>query len=430
MPQAYRPQQQVGPSAVYRSTPDQLKGQLATPRHVESSVVGQRSLQPVPNLAVDRSARRHRSDRMSSTSATRAAGQSAQAALTCIAPRRMLAGNASCRAQAANSAASHCAPVRHSAIQPMMLSSAWSSVKESYYGLTEQEMSKVRQRKPIDILFAPVHGSFTAHDLTVDLHVSAADPNQNVQGKLNAALKKAKALMEFAADVHGLNVNKGKIVMRPTGGVVVKQMVELLAFLGLGMFEKMSLNEKVEMLKTMRKARVQSTNAKISAIKQKRDARLKKEGLDVVLEARKQLPKDYEPSPGFAKLLSRAEAIQGEPQGEIDELISITGERTGSYMGEAFFDEHAYLLQSLIGRGGQNTFTVSAYGLVNELPQDSPEDIEIIRQIAQSENALLLTNDAGQKAREVYMAKLRRKAASLSITIYYGQLGEVIKLTS
>jgi hypothetical protein len=99
-------------------------------------------------------------------------------------------------------------------------------------------------------------------------------------------------------------------------------------------------------------------------------------------------------------------------------------------MGSAFFDEHFYLLQSLIGRGGHNDFSVSAFGLINELPQDNPHDLEIVNEVARSENALLLNTEAGHKFRQKYIAKLQQKMASLRVTIYYGKISEIIGLTS
>ena len=275
-------------------------------------------------------------------------------------------------------------------------------------------------------LYAPIHGSFTPRNLIADLHVSAADPNQNVGKKLTGALSKLKSLMEYAAKVHSLNVNTGRIEMRPTGGVVVKQMIELLAFVGLGFFEKMEMKKHVEEIKKLRKQRVALANQEIRILQQ----RLREPQVAMILEMKKQLPVNHEPSPGFAELLKRAEEIRDEAQKRLDELTTLTGERTGSFMGSAFFDEHFYLLQSLIGRGGKDDFSVSAFGLVNDLPQDNPHDIQIVQEVAKSENALLLNTEAGHKFRQAYIAKLQQKMASLRVTIYYGKISEIIGLTS
>jgi hypothetical protein len=317
---------------------------------------------------------------------------------------------------------------RQNTIQPM-LSSLASSVKESYYGLTEHEMTRVMNGLPIDLsgpLYDPIHGTFTVMNLCADLHVGMADPGQNVNKKFIAVLKKLKALMEYAADRHHLNVAMGKIELRPTGGVVVKQMVELLAFAGRGYFEQAELREKLEKYKKIRKQQVHQVNQKIAWIKQHRDERLKAESLDLVWKVKKQLPANHELSPGMAYLVSRAEAIRGEYQEDIDRLRSITGKRKGEFMGSAFFDEHFCLLQDLIGRGGHQDFAVSAFGLANDLPEGTP--LPLAQQVAHNENALLLGNQAGHEARKVYIDRLHEKRASLRITIYYGSISEIISV--
>ena len=312
---------------------------------------------------------------------------------------------------------------RQHTIQSMM-SSVGSFIKESYYGLTKHEMTRVLNRQPLALDYEPIHGSFTPMNLTADLHVAIADPNQNVNKKFIAVLKKLKALMEYSAELHGLDVRTGRIDLRPTGGVVVKQMIELLAFAGLGLFGQAALKEKLDDLKAMRKQRVEKANQELAAIKRHRDARLQATGLHMVWKAKKLLPKDHQLSPGMAELVSQAEAIRGEYSADIKRVRSFTGKRTGDYMGGAFFDEHFYLLHSLIGHGGHNDFSVSAYGMANDLPDHTPTPI--LQQVATNENALLLDTEAGERARGVYRNRLYEQRASLRITIYYGKIDDII----
>jgi hypothetical protein len=312
---------------------------------------------------------------------------------------------------------------RQHTIQPMM-SSVGSFLKESWYGLTKHEMDRVLNGQPIALLCDPIKGSFTVMNLTADLHVGVADSNQNVNKKFIKVLQKVKALMEYAAEIHHLDVRTGKIALRPTGGVVVKQMIELLAFAGLGFFGQAALKEKLDELKLMRKLRVEKANEDIARIKRRRDKRLQATGLDMVWKAKKLLGPDHQLSPGMAELVSQAEAIRGEYSDDIAHIRSFTGKRTGEFMGGAFFDEHFFLLHTLIGRGGHDDFSLSAFGMANDLP-DGTSPL-IAQQVAHNENALLLDTEAGERARSVYRNRLYEKRASLRITIYYGKIDDII----
>ncbi len=313
-----------------------------------------------------------------------------------------------------------------------MLQSAFSGAQEYYFsfGLTERECVVIKSGQILEIKFGPIHGHFSPSDLTGDLHVKAADKSEDIEANTIAALKKMKALMEYAAYVFGKNVKLAKIELRPTGGVVVKQMIEALAFMGLSMGEQYSLHKKVEKLKERRIRRIEELKLEIAHLKQRRDQSAQGTPLEALHIVMNQLGPNHSPSPGMSQLLYDYEEQTGwrQLQERItaleEELESFAGTRQGKFMGEAFFDEHFFLLQTLLGRGGTGGFCVSAYGLANDLPDYTPT--AIVGEFGSDENLLFSGTHAGHMARGVYYARLRAKKASLKVTIYYPCIDELI----
>jgi hypothetical protein len=312
------------------------------------------------------------------------------------------------------------------------MQSAVGKIQDYYYshGLSESECKAVMSGGMIDLDFGPIHGTFSANNLTGDLHVRAANKSENIQGNLIAALKKMKNLMEYAAFTHDKNVKTAKIELRPTGGVVVKQMIEALAFMGLGLSQQYKLKEKINKLKERRNLQIAKLKDSIALLKRKRDGVVigtPLEPLHVVLH---QLGPKHVPSPGMGELLNFYEQQTGwrQLQDEIDkleeELENFAGTRQGEFMGEAFFDEHFYMLHSLIGRGGNGDFSVSAYGLINDLPDYTPA--EITTEFGTNENLLLGMSQASDMARALYRARLSARRSSLKIMIYYSGIDQLI----
>lgn len=299
-------------------------------------------------------------------------------------------------------------------------------------GLSESECKAVVSGSIINLDFGPIHGSFAVRDLTGDLHVRAADKSENIQGNLIAALKKMKGLMEYAAFIHKKNVKTAKIEMRPTGGVVVKQMIEALAFMGLGLWEQYQLRKKLNSLKDGRNQQIAALKDSIALLKRKRDRVVTGTPLEPLRAVMHKLGAEHVPSPGLGELLNFYEQQTGwrQLQDEIDtleeRLDNFAGTRQGEFMGEAFFDEHFYMLQSLIGRGGNGDFSVSAFGLVNDLPDYTP--IQITSEFGTNENLLLGTSQASAMARSLYQARLSAKRSSLKIVIYYSRIDDLIGL--
>jgi hypothetical protein len=315
-------------------------------------------------------------------------------------------------------------------IQPM--ESAISGLQKSYYsiGLTELECSAIASGQMVNIVFGPIHGSFTGNNLTGDLHVYAADKSQDIAKNTIAALKKMKRLMEYAAHLFGKDVRTAKMELRPTGGVVVKQMIEALAFMGLGVMDQYALNKKLAKLKERRSARIEELKFFIANLKQKRDRCAQGTPLEALHIVQHQLGPKHVPSPGLSQLLYDYEEQTGwrQLQEKIDaleqELEGFAGTRQGESMGEAFFDEHLYLFQTLIGRGGKGDFCVSAYGLANDLPEFTPTAIK--NEFGSDENLLFAKTHAGDMARNLYHARLQSKRASLKILIYYSRIDELM----
>lgn len=296
-----------------------------------------------------------------------------------------------------------------------------SFFEDIYYArhLSKEELAALAKNGLIPLGAPPLHGSFAPASLNADLHVKTADQGMNVSGKMKDALTRIKYYMEYAAAIRGKDVRQGCIELRPTGGVVVKQMIELLAFAGLGFFDKMALKKKLDKLKEIRNYRLDKARQALARLQQQ----IERSGGNLILSLVTQHPHVEEsPSPGMGELIRRARLLEAEIKAETKRLKLFAGKRTGHAMGTAFFDEHFYMLHALIGRGRVGYFTVSAFGLARDLDENDPDRLQLTTNLtALTENTAL-----GDRARSIYRDRLNHQEASLRINIYYAAIDDIL----